>query len=314
MPNSIQKWRYLLEVADRGGFAAAAAALGVAQSALSRHVKELEQFYGYRLLHRTGRGVVPTTVAETFLPRIRALVREAERLSDDILAARGDVVGRIRLGIAQSLSGHVLTPLLREIAVRHPRLDIFVREGLSDHIDQALATGDADLGILYARHDEHRADDEFLMSTDFVLAGAAGEPCLAQPTCTLKDASRLSLIAAATPNRWRSWVEHVFATAGLRLTIASELDSLQAIKDLVQLPGHFSIISPHLVQREVEAGLVATSKIVDPFMRRRAVLRYPARKSMNLGCKAIADILHRQVREHVHAGRIPHALCEEDRS
>ncbi len=53
----LRQLRYFVAVAERGGFAAAASALNIAQSALSRHVKELERELGGALLERGARGV-----------------------------------------------------------------------------------------------------------------------------------------------------------------------------------------------------------------------------------------------------------------
>ena len=53
----LRQLRYFIGVAERGGFGAAASALNVAQSALSRHIKELEYELGGALLTRTARGV-----------------------------------------------------------------------------------------------------------------------------------------------------------------------------------------------------------------------------------------------------------------
>ena len=52
----LRQIRYFVAVAERGGFAAAASTLNVAQSALSRHVKELEDELGGALLERGARG------------------------------------------------------------------------------------------------------------------------------------------------------------------------------------------------------------------------------------------------------------------
>ena len=56
----LRQLRYFVAVAERGGFAAAASALNIAQSALSRHVKDLEHELGGALLERGARGVTVT--------------------------------------------------------------------------------------------------------------------------------------------------------------------------------------------------------------------------------------------------------------
>ena len=63
--------RAFCSVAEGGSFSRAAAALGVAQSVLSRQVSALEGELGGRLFHRTGRGVQATELGQALLPRAR---------------------------------------------------------------------------------------------------------------------------------------------------------------------------------------------------------------------------------------------------
>ncbi|HEY8368076.1 MAG TPA: LysR family transcriptional regulator, partial [Thermodesulfobacteriota bacterium] len=67
----LRKLRYFVHVAELGGFGRAARSLGVAQPALSRHVRDLERELGVRLLHRNGRGVLLTDAGMHLLPRAK---------------------------------------------------------------------------------------------------------------------------------------------------------------------------------------------------------------------------------------------------
>ncbi|MFV0680864.1 LysR substrate-binding domain-containing protein [Ottowia sp.] len=69
---------YFAAVADHGGFAAASRALNLPKSKLSRHVAQLEQRLGVRLLHRTTRRFAITEVGDAFLRHCHAMLAEAE--------------------------------------------------------------------------------------------------------------------------------------------------------------------------------------------------------------------------------------------
>lgn len=83
------KLRAFCRVAAGGGFSRAAAALGVAQSVLSRQVSALEAELGGRLFHRTGRGVLPTEL----------VLAESEQLVVEAGGMRGSPVGSVDLGV-----------------------------------------------------------------------------------------------------------------------------------------------------------------------------------------------------------------------
>jgi LysR family transcriptional regulator, nitrogen assimilation regulatory protein len=59
-----QHLEYFCKVAEFGSFSRAAIFLGINQSALSRHVRNLERDLGIQLFYRNGRGVVLTEFGE----------------------------------------------------------------------------------------------------------------------------------------------------------------------------------------------------------------------------------------------------------
>jgi LysR family transcriptional regulator, nitrogen assimilation regulatory protein len=70
----LRQLRYFVAVAERGGFGAAASVLNVAQSALSRHIKQLEHEFGGSLLERGPRGVTLTESGKVLQARAHWLL------------------------------------------------------------------------------------------------------------------------------------------------------------------------------------------------------------------------------------------------
>ncbi len=95
--------RCVLAVAQDLHFTRAAAALGIAQSALSHQVATLEAELGARLFERTSRRVRLTAAGAALLPRARSVLAELDRLRTDVVAAGGAVAGRLRIGTVPTL-------------------------------------------------------------------------------------------------------------------------------------------------------------------------------------------------------------------
>ena len=76
------------KVVEHGGYSAAARALGMQTSKLSRQISELEKSLGVRLLNRTTRRMSVTDVGNTYYQHCAALVAEAEAANDIVMAAR----------------------------------------------------------------------------------------------------------------------------------------------------------------------------------------------------------------------------------
>ncbi len=142
--------RGFVTVAERGGFTAAGAALGLTQSAISLKVKRLEEILGKRVLERGGRAVALTRDGETLLAyarRILALNDEAVRRMIE-----PPVAGRLRLGVADHFIPRNLAPVLARFAKVYPDVRLEVEVGRSHDLRSAMADGALDL-VLGKRRD-----------------------------------------------------------------------------------------------------------------------------------------------------------------
>lgn len=111
-------------VADAGGFGRAGQRLGLSKSMVSRRVARLEAELGAQLLSRTTRGVAITEAGLEFKGRADQVLADLEA-ARDALAQRGDeVVGTLRLAAPLSFGMTHLAPVLAELAMRHPRLQV----------------------------------------------------------------------------------------------------------------------------------------------------------------------------------------------
>ena len=94
---STRQLRYFVEIADSGSFSAAAERLFVAQSALSRQIKELENQLQTALFERTARQPRLTAAGEAFYPRARNLLAELLKASEMATQVGNGQLGTLRL-------------------------------------------------------------------------------------------------------------------------------------------------------------------------------------------------------------------------
>ena len=100
----LDRLKIFVQVAELGSLSKAASVTGVPQSAISRKITALEQDCSGRLFHRTGRGVTLTEFGQRVLPRIKALIDDAQQLSDDLKSSAGVPAGTVRIGFLPSLT------------------------------------------------------------------------------------------------------------------------------------------------------------------------------------------------------------------
>lgn len=142
--------RYLVAVADQGGFRHAASRLHVAQPAITRQIKDLEAELGFDLLTRAGRGVRLTDAGRTYVEHARAIlasVGEAGQAARRVAEGRG---GRLTIGLLENGSWSGAAPdTLNRFARRHPDVALDIRPLSSVEQLAALQEGRLDGGFLY---------------------------------------------------------------------------------------------------------------------------------------------------------------------
>ncbi|MFV3129344.1 LysR family transcriptional regulator [Niveispirillum sp. KHB5.9] len=125
--------RAFVEVVEAGGFSRAGERLGISKSLLSRRLARLEAQLGVPLLARTTRGVSITDAGSRFKPHADRMVAEMQAGIDAITAGCG-ASGLLRIAAPLSFGLTHLAPLLAELALAHPQLEI--RTSYSDrHVD-----------------------------------------------------------------------------------------------------------------------------------------------------------------------------------
>ncbi len=140
----LNQLRDMVAIVERGSLRAAARHLDVAQSALTRSIRELERELGSTLFERDARGMVLTPMGRLFFQRASSAVNELRRAREEIDQARGGTVGTVAAGL--SIMPHVgmlpgALPLFRK---RFPGVVVKVIEDLYPAIEPGLRDGSID--------------------------------------------------------------------------------------------------------------------------------------------------------------------------
>jgi DNA-binding transcriptional LysR family regulator len=134
----IEDIQAFVAVADAGGLSPAAQRLGLSKSIVSRRLARLETSLGTSLLTRNTRGTALTEAGATFKEHALRIAAEADA-ARDALSPDGTVRGRLRVAAPLSFSATTFAPVLAELAVRYPELEI--QASFSDRIVDLVAEG-----------------------------------------------------------------------------------------------------------------------------------------------------------------------------
>ena len=126
-------------VAALGSLSAAARALGLSQTMVTKHVGALEARLGVKLLHRTTRKLTLTEAGRRYLESVERILAELAEADAGAAAERLDVSGTLRLSAPVSFGVRELVPQLAGILRRYPALTVDV--GLNDRMVDLVEEG-----------------------------------------------------------------------------------------------------------------------------------------------------------------------------
>ena len=167
---TIKQLQYLVALHEHGHFGRAAEASFVSQSTLSAGIRELESLLGVTLVERSRRVVRFTPLGEQVVAKAHRLLREAEELSDLVLASGKPLSGELRMSVIPTIAPFLLPRILPRLRKERPNLKLFLREETSDHAVESLHHGRADcvlLALPFSTGDvdsAHIADDRLFVA------------------------------------------------------------------------------------------------------------------------------------------------------
>jgi LysR family nitrogen assimilation transcriptional regulator len=255
---------YFVHVAELGSFSRAAALLSVAQSALSHRVRQLEVELKQPLLYRNGRGAVPTEAGRRLLVHARGILMQVNRTREELAELRGAPAGHVVLALPPTFAKLLTVALVKAFGGRFPNASLASMEGLSASITEWVATGRADIGLVFNPVPSPAIEIVPLLSEPMFLASPRGARGGSSGRIALKDLARYPLIVPSRPNANRTRIEAELARFGLKPVIAYEIDGIATILDLVA-EGHGNAVLPQSSLRAYGAGDAFTlRRIVQP--------------------------------------------------
>lgn len=140
----LNQLRDVAAIAKQGSLRGAARALGLAQPALTRSVRELEHELGAPLFERARRGMTLTPVGAAFVRRANAILTDVRRAQEEVEQISGGVGGSLVAGL--SIAAHIalLPKSLQRFRKRYPDVRLRILEGFFPTLESGLKDGSID--------------------------------------------------------------------------------------------------------------------------------------------------------------------------
>lgn len=173
---TLQELRYLIAVAEEKHFERAAEICHVSQSTLSAQLKKLEDQLNITLFDRSQRQITPTPAGREIIVQARLTLEAASKIHEIALQRLDPMQGSLRVGIIPTLSPYLMPPILARLKTAYPKLRLFLREDLTDHLLRQLRGGQLDLLLMALPVKSEGVETLALFEEPFQVALPAGHP------------------------------------------------------------------------------------------------------------------------------------------
>jgi LysR family nitrogen assimilation transcriptional regulator len=296
--------RYFLGVYEAKSITKAAERLNVAQPALGLQVRKLEEELGVDLFFRHSRGVTPTEAGQLLAEHARVLLRQFERVRQDLIDFGGQPHGRIAVGMTASTCLVIAAELVQRCRERYPQIGLTISEGLSERLMEWVGSDQIDLTLTYNPDVVKGLVCKPLVTEPlyFVLA-ADGGPAAGE-TIAFAEAARYQLLLPSRPHLLRLQIDAVARSLELEPEILYEVDSVAAIKELVEHRLGATILPHGAVLPAVQSGRLSARRIEEPRIERLLHIAYSPQHPRSKAFVAVRKLIEEVVMDLADSGQV----------
>lgn len=168
---------YLIAIVEEQGLTRAADRFYLAQPALSRHLRNVEQMVGLALFSREHNRLTPTNAGKVFVNSARNILRIEREMESHIKDYRRDHGGRLFIHCDPTLAPQFRAQVAGPFSQSHPDVELVVVESNSDGTQEALLNASTDLGLFLTCNPSHpQLNSEILGLTELVYCADVDRP------------------------------------------------------------------------------------------------------------------------------------------
>ena len=283
---------FFAKVVDFGSYTAAAKALGLQTSKLSRRIAALETELGVRLINRTTRRLSLTEAGKTFHRHCLALLDEAQAAKDAMSQILASPQGLVRMSCPTGLLQGGVADILARFLAKHPRVRIVLdaTNRRVDVVDEGL-----DIAVRVRKPPLEDSDlvmrafgpDEMALVASPELIAAHGKPQ------TLEDIGRMPTLSMASAGESSTWRFLGMDGEPAELTHAPRLrtDDLFTLRRAALLGIGAALVPSLIVAKDLERG--ALIRLLPSLKAHTGLMHatFPSRRGMVPAVRSLLDSL-----------------------
>ncbi|ADY51974.1 transcriptional regulator, LysR family [Pseudopedobacter saltans DSM 12145] len=250
-------------VAKRLNFTKAAEELYITQPAVSKHIHEIEVFYGTKLFERNGTRIKLTAAGKILAQYTDQLNHIYRNIESDLAALDKNVKGSLKIGASTTVSQYFLPKQLAIFKQKFPDINIELNSNNTEIIENLLLEGKIDVGIVEGQSKRQNLKYTAIVKDELVLCASTKNDVIKKNTFSLNDLKKIPLLIREPGSGSLEVVSSALKEKGIRfsdLYIEMVLDGIESIKSYLLNSDTFAFLSIHAIYKELKSNEL---KIID---------------------------------------------------
>lgn len=266
MRPTFKNLQHFIAIADTGQVSKAAQRCHVTQSTMTASLKALEEIVGASLFSRHAGGVRLTEAGNRFLRHAQQMDAVMDEAMACVSLLPSRVSGQMKIGVTETISAYVLTPLVRELEKKFPELELSFIEQDRTGIEERIRDGSLNMAILLASNlsDGASLPCQILMHSPRQLWGHPEHPLMSANRVRLSDVA-IQRYILLDMDEHVSTVDKYWSHYQLRPNVGYRSSSIEAVRSLVAAGRGVTILSD-LVYRpwSLDGHRIVRRQLADP--------------------------------------------------
>lgn len=282
--------RYLVEVARCKSISIAAKNVNVAPSAISRHIRNIEQEYGILLFERNARGVTLTPAGEIYVRYAKAALLDKDHVKVDIDELKGLQSGRVRICTMHGIVSTILCDAVTSFTKINPGVKIDLVSTSSQLVTKTVREGEADIGITSQPASDPRVETIIRYANPLCLLVSPEHPLAQVTEIDFVDALKYPLALPEASFGIRNIIDAYCRDEQISVSPILETNSIEALRGFSHSGAGVSIINLLSVSRDLDLGLAVAIPFRNAAFHKSVVeIRTPKRKQQPI---AVERFIH----------------------
>lgn len=275
---TLQQLESLITLVEVGSYTKASVSLFLSQSSLTKHIQNMEDAAGTKLVQRGSAGITLTPEGQILYDYAKRATRLRDETRERVERLKKQDSGHIYVAASTTPATYILPHLLTYMLPAHPEIKVHIQMHDSEEVLQMVLNNQAEIGFIGKETTNKKIESVRLCRDKLVLAVPPQHRLAGQPSVTIAELAQEAFVIREHGSATRAIFEGFLQQQGgnrlSQFSVICEMGSTEAVKEAILAGLGISILSVVAIKRELEQGLLMSVDIAACPMERNFYIIY----------------------------------------